>query len=500
MKIMNVDYSKIEDAHYRFSYEKILMQNQSGYNMYYLFTFAGQFIRDLTNVIVGIFILFPVLFNPQISNFLRTTGGLAIIMSAAIVFYCNKRETTINLQMYENLAPYNAQYNFYSDYYENYNTGKDIRIYSLDELLKQKQYAANQLANLTLVQARKQIVRYKTLAQGVKNLLLLGANILMVSICLHGRIQIGDIAKYVSTTSILSASFIGVISSIQMLFDNNKYLKDYFAFLDTCEATNLKSISSVHQLNKPYKFVLDNISFSYPGSNAYAIRDVSIELPLEGKVAIVGENGCGKTTLIKLLCGLYEPQAGTIYLNGTDLSKYDRDQYMRTLSVVHQDFSLFAFSIAENISCSEEFDTARIISALTDAGINADNYDISEWLGTNLYKEFDDRGIEISGGEAQKIAIARALYKNSNFFLLDEPTASLDPIAENDLYEYLNKTLRNKLAIFVSHRLSSCKFCDLIIVMHKGKIVQIGTHDELLSDVKGQYAKLWNAQASFYLK
>ncbi|MBO5078386.1 MAG: ABC transporter ATP-binding protein [Oscillospiraceae bacterium] len=216
------------------------------------------------------------------------------------------------------------------------------------------------------------------------------------------------------------------------------------------------------------------------------------------RLAIVVENGSGKTTYIKLLCRLYDPQEGQILLNGIDIRKYRYDDYMNIFSVVFQDFQLICQPLGANVAGGMEYDRARVHKALIDAGFGDRLATMEKGLDTMLYKDLSEDGVDVSGGEAQKIAIARALYKDAPFIILDEPTAALDPIAEAEIYSKFNDIAGDKTAIYISHRLSSCKFCDEIAVFHEGAVIQHGTHAELVADVSGKYHELWNAQAQYY--
>ena len=203
--------------------------------------------------------------------------------------------------------------------------------------------------------------------------------------------------------------------------------------------------------------------------------------------------------MVKLLCRLYDPTEGEITLNDIDIRKYDHKEYMDLFSVVFQDFKLFSLSLGQNLAASTEVDRARAEMCLDKAGFLDRLRDLPLGLETCLYKDFDPAGVTVSGGEAQKIALARALYKDAPFIVLDEPTAALDPIAEYEVYSRFNEIIGDKTAVFISHRLSSCRFCDDIIVLHEGRLVQRGSHEELLADEGGKYAELWNAQAQYYV-
>ena len=229
-----------------------------------------------------------------------------------------------------------------------------------------------------------------------------------------------------------------------------------------------------------------------------AVDNVSMSVEQGDFIAILGHNGSGKSTFIKLLCNLYEPENGTICINNINVNEFDLNEYWTLLSVIFQDFSLFSFSLGQNIAVNETIDENKLESIIDAVGFHERYINMEKGIDTLLYKNFDEKGVEISGGEAQKIALARAIYKDGEIFILDEPTAALDPIAESELYDNFNKIIQDKTVIYISHRLASCKFCDEIIVFDKGQIVQSGTHESLLKDKKGKYYELWTAQAKHY--
>lgn len=219
---------------------------------------------------------------------------------------------------------------------------------------------------------------------------------------------------------------------------------------------------------------------------------------LSAALAVVGMNGSGKTTFIKLLCRLYDPSEGEILLNGIDIRKYNYTEYRLLCSVVFQDFKLFALKLGETVASRAAYDSERVMDSLEKAGFAERLAKMQDGIETYLYKEYDRDGVNVSGGEAQKIGIARALYKDAPFIILDEPTAALDPIAEAEIYSRFNEIAGDKTAIYISHRLSSCKFCDRIVVFHEGAVIQQGTHEALVADESGKYYELWHAQAQYY--
>lgn len=258
------------------------------------------------------------------------------------------------------------------------------------------------------------------------------------------------------------------------------------------------SLTLEKRRDKEYDIEFKDVSFKYPGSDSYALQHINIKLKTGERIAVVGMNGFGKTSFIKLLCRLYDPTEGEILLNGVNIKKYNYDEYLSIFSVVFQDYKLFSFSIAENVASGALCNKERVVESLEGSGFGERLSKMPEGIHTRLYKDFDRNGVEISGGEAQKIALARALYKDVPFIILDEPTAALDPIAEYEIYSRFNDIVGDKSAIYISHRLASCRFCDKIAVFDHGQVVQTGTHDELLADESGKYYELWRAQAQYY--
>ena len=315
-----------------------------------------------------------------------------------------------------------------------------------------------------------------------------------------GAFDVGSLTQYVGAATALAGSIYALLEAYGDMKANTEHLESTFRYLDMPNAMYQGSLTTEKRSDRNYQVEFRNVSFKYPGSKSWALRNVSMKFRVGERLAIVGENGSGKTTFIKLLCRLYDPQEGEILLNGIDIRKYRYDDYMNIFSIVFQDFQLISQSLGSNVAGAVHYDPERVRQALTDAGFGPRLKTLPKGLETQLYKDYSEDGIEISGGEAQKIAIARALYKNAPFIILDEPTAALDPMAEAEIYAKFNEISGDKTAVYISHRLSSCKFCDEILVFHQGAIVQQGTHEALLSRQGGKYAELWNAQAQYYTK
>ena len=315
---------------------------------------------------------------------------------------------------------------------------------------------------------------------------------------LGGAFGVGSITQYVGAVTALSQNLSSLFENWGVLKTNADFLKPAYQFLDLPNRMYQGSLTTEKRADRKYEVEFRDVSFRYPGTEIWALRHVNVKFRVGERMAVVGENGSGKTTFIKLLCRLYDPQEGEILLNGIDIRKYNYREYMNIFSVVFQDFQLLSQPLGQNVAGAADYDRERVEKALIDAGFGERLERLPKGLDTQLYKDFSDEGVEVSGGEAQKIAIARALYKNAPFIILDEPTAALDPIAEAEIYAQFNQIAGDKTAIYISHRLSSCRFCDEIMVFDRGQIVQKGSHDALISDERGKYATLWHAQAQYY--
>ncbi len=313
-----------------------------------------------------------------------------------------------------------------------------------------------------------------------------------------GVIGIGNFILYQGTIEKFVKSVAGLASDIGQLRYNNNALQNTFDYLDMPNTMYKGTLAVEKRDDIDYEIEFRDVSFQYPRSDEWVLRHVNMKFKIGDKLAIVGENGSGKTTFIKLLCRLYDPTEGKILLNGIDITRYRYDEYMKLFSVAFQDYSLFAFSVAENVAASDAFDERRVLDCLERVGLGGKIAGLEKGIRTNIGRDYENDGVDFSGGEQQKIALARALYKDAPFMILDEPTAALDPIAEAEIYARFNDIASDKTSVFISHRLSSCKFCDEIAVFHKGQLVQLGSHEQLIADENGKYYELWNAQAQYY--
>lgn len=313
-----------------------------------------------------------------------------------------------------------------------------------------------------------------------------------------GAFGVGSVTQYIGAITALSKGLSGVLKVFGEAKVNSIPLKTVFEFLDIPNDMYQGSLTVEKRSDRNYEIEFQNVSFRYPHSETYVLKNISLKFKIGERLAVVGENGSGKTTFIKLLCRLYDPEEGEILLNGINIRKYNYREYMNLFSVTFQDFQLLSFTLGENIGAGKIYDKKRAEDCIRKAGLTARATSCPNGLDTYLNKDFDENGIHVSGGEAQKIAIARALYHDAPFIILDEPTAALDPVAEYEIYTRFNELIGDKTAIYISHRLSSCRFCDKILVFRNGSIIQQGSHETLLLQQNGKYHELWHAQAQYY--
>lgn len=396
----------------------------------------------------------------------------------------------------------NRAYWFFFNMMQDYRYGKDIRIFHMRELIEQKGAQARSEIEEVEKKTIRSTLKYKMFSVCTGSVFVLAAYVFVGMKAMYGMISIGDLTKYISAILLLQSEFSSLLQVIIELRTHNLYLESFHDLMETPNEKYEGTIPVEKRLDNEYVLEFRNVSFHYPNSDRMILKNVSIKIDCGEKLAIVGANGAGKTTFIKLICRLYDPTEGEILLNGIDIRKYDYDEYIRLFSVVFQDYKIFSFSVAENVAAGPAYDEERVTESLKEAGIYERVMEMKGGINARLLKDQqdgDEEGIEISGGEKQKVALARALYRDAPMVILDEPTSALDPIAEQEVYMHFNEMVKNKSALFISHRMSSCRFCTRVIVFDDGRIVENGTHSELVSQENGIYRKMWEAQAHYYV-
>ena len=351
--------------------------------------------------------------------------------------------------------------------------------------------------NLPCFEKMYQASRKRSVAEGIETGLFSVATYVTVLVkVLSSAITIGSFTKFSGALLQLNQAITKIVWSeaeLKRLIDNLIKLVDFL------ELENKMETGSIHvekRLDNHYEIEFKDVGFCYPGSDEFVLRHVNAKITLKNKLAVVGKNGAGKSTFIKLLCRLYDPTEGVITLNGVDIRKYNYQEYLSLFGVVFQDFHLFNYSIAQNVATNSAYDEEKVRHCLEQAGILEFVDELPKGMETVIEKTEED-SINLSGGQSQKVSIARALYKDAPFVILDEPTAALDPISEAEIYERFDKMVEDKTSVYISHRMSSCRFCDEILVFDKGAICERGSHEELIA-IKGLYESLWTAQAKYY--
>ena len=434
---------------------------------------------------------------------LFTVGFIALLFAAALAApVCATKGNSYWERNDEQGTFGNRVFGYFSSASSNRARMADMRFY------KQQAIAENYLEKNNTFSMKSTFAQY---AKGPMGLLIALSScvsafltgLIYLLVCIKawaGAFGLGTATQYIGSVTSFFGGFSELMKCIGVMRINSSFLDTVFELLDTPNTKYQGSLTTEKRSDIQYDVEFRDVSFKYPGSEAYALRHVNMKFKVGSRLAVVGMNGSGKTTFIKLLCRLYDPTEGEILLNGINIRKYRYDDYMKIFSVVFQDFQLLALPLGQNVAASQTYDAARVLDCLNKAGFGEKLAKMPHGLDTYLYKSVDTEGVDVSGGEAQKIAIARALYKDSPFIILDEPTAALDPIAEAEIYSKFDEIAGDKTAVYISHRLSSCKFCDEIAVFDSGSVIQQGTHSDLLADESGKYFELWNAQAQYYKK
>ncbi len=467
-------------------------------------------IEKVSTIIYSVVLLVP-LFIPRVSSagsltglawFLNKWYSLFVMVAVLalhvfISYKTNKKSSMLQKEYFEKNVSYNRYFGYWFDLVFDYSIGKYIRLYKMQKLMIKKVQETNdklEREGNAWVNKDIKISFIPFLSQAFMQL----ASYAYVGLkAVFGLISAGKCIMYVSTYTKLVESITGISDDFVKIRMESQYLSYFYDFMGIQNKRYEGTIPTEKRDDNLFEIEFRDVSFKYANSEAWALRHVNQKITLGTKNAVVGKNGAGKTTFIKLLCRLYEPTEGQILLNGVDIRYYDYDEYAKLFAIVFQDFNLFSFALGENVSGSVDYDKGRAAKCLEEAGFGDRLAKMEKGLDTPLYQYSDENGVEISGGEAQKIAIARSLYKDAPFVIMDEPTSALDPVAEYEIYQNFDKMVEGKTSIYISHRMSSCRFCDNIIVFDEGKIVEQGSHEKLM-DAGGLYSELWNAQAQYY--
>lgn len=505
-KLFKAEYQKLESSDFKELIHKHSEAQDRVFSSFVQFSWMMRdFISGAVTLIISVIIIIPLLkigftktgdtyFESPV--FLLTIFGAIAIMAVIILIVA----TQMNKAWFKAGDEYSRLdriFYYFLNMFSDYNTGKEIRLYKEQNLIEHT-------ATDKLLTDGEKLLKKASLhtAKSSSFVAILGALVgfgiyLFIGVKgLYGLFGIGSLVLY-------CGSFMQIINGIMKMAvtfgktaEMVPLVNYYFDIVNTKD--DMTYGAKELDLSDKFEIEFKNVSFKYPNMESYALKNINIKINNGEHLAVVGRNGSGKTTFIKLMCRLYDVTDGEILINGINIKEYSKESIISLYSVVFQDFKIFSTTLAQNISTNEEYDKERLYDALDKANIKDRVLKMENKECTYLYKDLDKAGVEISGGEAQKLALARALYKDAPIVILDEPTAALDPIAEHEIYNRFNSFVENKTAIYISHRLSSCVFCDKIAVFDKSKLVESGTHQELL--IAGEkYFELWNAQAKYYI-
>ena len=443
------------------------------------FGFVGNLIKA-TGYIIVLAMYAPILLLVMV---------ICTAVNSLFLYKCNK----INIEAFGKLSKVNRLFGYFGWNIVDPRYGKDIRLYDAKGMMVDSWQENTDKSNSHWKWQGDTSFPFILASE----FLSLGRSIFVyfyvALLAIRKVIGVGTFTQLIAAESGLENAIGGMVQNVTELIKRCNYAYEYVIFMDYPEAL---AKGTRHIEKKQHEIEFRHVSFAYPKTDRKVLDDVNIKIAPGEHLSIVGLNGAGKTTFIKLLCRLYDPTEGEILVDGIDIKEYDYVEYMEQFAPVFQDFKLFAFSVKENIAFTDD---KADVAALTDrVGLHDFVEGLEKGTDTNIFKFFDEEGVEPSGGEQQKIAIARALCKDAPVVILDEPTAALDPIAEYEIYKQFNSLVGGKSAFYISHRLSSCQFCDRIAVFSDGHIAEYGTHAELEKIEGGIYAQMFEAQAKYY--
>lgn len=421
-----------------------------------------------------------------------------ILITTIISFFMNKKMNQIIISYVPKATALGRHGEYFFGEMSDFRYGKDVRLYGMDKLISEKTEENIQEVKRLQIQQAKDLHLLRQLDGVIGAIVSAVITFYIGFLAIKKMITIGDLSMLSSSASQFGGSVDSIVGAVQDIALKSELMIKYVDFMENYE-THADGGKSVEPA-KDYVIEFKNVSFKYPRAEEYVLKNINITIHGGEHLAIVGLNGAGKTTFIKLLCRLYKPTEGEILLNGVNINEYDFDEYAHLFSPVFQDFSIFAFTVKENIALSDtaNADYGKLWALCGSCGLTNKVKGLPQGLDTLVFKEFDETGFEPSGGEQQKIAIARALYKDAPIVVLDEPTAALDPVSEYEIYTHFNTLTKGKSAIYISHRLATCRFCDRIAVFHEGEIIQVGNHEQLM-DQGGLYGEMFMAQMQYYM-
>lgn len=505
-KLFDIEFSKTEDSKFKELIHKYTEAQDRVSSAFLKFTFLiRDFVNGFITLIISIVILFP-LFKIGLTKtgntfFEKPIFLIVLIVSIALlsvfVLFIAISMNKNQFEAADKYATLNKIFYYFRDMLLNYNTGKQIRLYKEEKLIEK--IATEKLLNegeKILKNTSFKSAKSSSIVAIVGSILGFGVYLFIGVKGFFGLFSVGSLVLYCGSFMQIVRGIIKLVSTFGKTEEIIPMINYYFNILNTKD--DMHYGNKIIDLSRPISIEFKDVDFKYPNSDNYALKNINLTIMQGEHVAIVGRNGSGKTTFIKLLCRLYDVSDGEILINDINIKEYTKDSIISLYSVVFQDFSVFSTTVADNIAAETDYDETKLFESLEKAGIKDRVLKMNYKEKTYLYKDLNADGVEISGGEAQKLVLARALYKNAPIVVLDEPTAAMDPISESEMYENFNTFVNDKTAIYISHRLSSCAFCDKIAVFENAQLMELGTHSDLIK-LDGIYARLWKTQAKYYI-
>ena len=504
-KLFKAEYQKLESSDFK---ELIHKHSEAQDRVFSSFVQFSWMMRDFISGAITLIISVIMIFSLLKIGF-KTTGDTyfekpvflltifaAIAVMAVVILIVATQMNKAWFKASDEYSRLDRIFYYFLNMFSDYNTGKEIRLYKEQSLIEHT-------ATDKLLTDGEKILKKASLhtAKSSSFVAVLGALVgfgiyLFIGVKgLYGLFGIGSLVLYCGAFMQIINGIMKMAVTFGKTAEMAPLVNYYFEIVNTKDDM---TYGTMEFDDDKFEIEFKNVSFKYPASDTYALQNVNLKIENGEHLAVVGRNGSGKTTFIKLMCRLYDVTDGEILINGVNIKEYSKESITKLYSVVFQDFKIFSIPLKDNICANEEYDANRFYACLDNSNIAHRVEHLPDRENTYLYKDIDQNGVEISGGEAQKLALARALYKNSAVVILDEPTAALDPVAENEIYSRFNSFVQGKTAIYISHRLPSCVFCTRIAVFDKAHLVETGTHQELLN-AGGKYSELWNAQAKYYV-
>ena len=490
-KIMNLEYSYLENPTYLDLKERavFIINNQDAIaNLIIALADLLSKGATLIGLIVILITLGPVLIVVLfigISLMLLSYGGVS------------KYQTEVMQEM----IPVNRRFGYYMNLAWDKEIQKDVRLYNMQDMITERiiQFSHETCDIFESMQIRlgKAIGQMAAISEGIAAFSYGYVGIRTISNVFGPQLSIGALTMYVSSAINFSTMVTSFGESAVNMMQFLSWLDPYMEFMALAEETKQTGKEPFSGEVETIEF--KDVTFTYPNAENPVLKNISFSIKKGEKISIVGLNGAGKSTLVKLICRMYQADSGEILVNGKNIYDYDYMSYMNTISAVFQDYRLFNFTIAENVSCQQKnADQKEIHRLIKEVGLEEKVAELPNGIESRFGKDYDEDGIEMSGGQSQKIAIARALYKKASMVILDEPASALDPIAEAEIYEKFNSLVEDKTAIYISHRMSSSVFCDRILIIDSGTVADYDTHESLMQKTESLYYKLFMSQAENY--